>query len=194
MSRAFRNTFVLAGLVALVALSWAGCTPGQGPAGDNDRPPIIVSSGSVHLRAVAKDRGMGTNEDRGGWKNQNGLWFHDHGGPPAKHLVVNVIYGTGEKAGSPCSDPEHNFDVRELSVTYTDGTNDTSFKVYLEGNNPNAPGRLMTDAQGAVDPKMSSWLDVGNAGDMLKSVTIAGETCTTADPGKFQVHIYQSTK
>jgi hypothetical protein len=195
MSRSLRNVVIVCGIVGLS--SWVGsCSgggPGPGPGGDDDRPPIIVSDGSVHLRAVAKDRGPGTNQERGQWKQQGGQWFHDHGGPKAKNLLVNVMNGSG---GADCDNPDHDFKVRTMTVTYTNGMVDTPFKVFIENPTTTNPGQLMTDpTTAAVDPNLPFWLTVGTTADHLKSVTFTslGITCALA-PGTGQIHIYQTTK
>ena len=193
MSRSVRKIVVFGGLICVAALLSGGC-PGQGPGSDDDRPPIIVSDGSIHLRAVGKDAGAGTNHQRGSWTMAGGQWVHDHGGPKAKHLLVNVLYGTGS---ADCGDPEHVFKVRELTVTFTDtmASTDTAFKIFVEDPNGTAPGRLMTNASATVDPKVPFWLNVGAAGDRLKFVAFPSLNVTcTLEAGKGQIHIYQSTK
>lgn len=192
MSRSVRKIIVFGGLIGAAALLSGGCQPR--PGSDDDRPPIIVSDGSIHLRAVGKDAGAGTNHQRGSWKQDGGQWFHDHGGPKARHLLVNVLYGAGS---ADCEDPEHVFKVRELTVTFTDAMTsaDTAFKIFVEDPNGTTPGRLMTNANGTVDPKVPFWLNVGAAGDRLKSVAFSSLNVTcTLEAGKGQIHIYQSTK
>lgn len=196
MSRWLRHIVSVGGVVGLTTAA-AGCTA-QEPRGatndmNDDRPPIIVSggSGSMHLRAVAKDRGSGTGQGRGAWKKAPGGWYHDHGAPPPRHLLVNVFYGSGSPG---CDDPEHHFDVRELAFTYTEVL-DTTIRIFIDAPDAEAPGRLMTDANGLVDPKVPFWLDVGGLVARAKSVTFPSLKATCAlDPVKGQVHIYQSTK
>jgi len=181
-----------------------GQGPGQGPGEDNDRPPVIISDGSVHLRIVGKDRGNGTNKERGSWKQDSPAtnWYHDHqSGPKAKNLIVNVINGTG---GTNCSNPEWDFTVREFTVTYTPDSStptDKTFKVFIDSQNPsapNGPGRLMIDAPASIDSAVPFWLNVGSPKDIVKSVafTVGGATttCTRTPNTEFQVHIYQTTK
>jgi hypothetical protein len=190
MWKAWRNIGLLAGVVSL-----AGCTNGPGPGGNDDRPPIIVSDGSVHLRAVAKDRGTGTNYNRGVWEKDNasGNWVHTHGNDPAKHLLVSIIHGT-HKDGTDCDKPEIDYDVRTLQFTYVTAANDSkTFDVFIERPEGSGAGRLMTNAAGQVDPKVSFWLDVGDPTDHLKSVTVSGVTCDL-EPGLGQVQIYQRMK
>jgi hypothetical protein len=197
MARFVRNIVLFGGIFALASCSNScpGQGPGPGPGTDNDRPPIIVSDGSVHLRVIAKDRGRGTNQSRGEWKPDGNLWFHDHGGPAAMNLAVNVLYGSGD---SGCDNPESDFIVRELEVTYTT-TSDTSgkakFRVFIDAPNVNAAGRLAVASTATKDMNVKFWLDVGGAGDQLESVAFPslGATCKLT-PGKSQIHIYQSTK
>jgi hypothetical protein len=192
MSRSVQKIIVLGGLIGAAALLSGGCQPQ--PGSDDDRPPIIVSDGSIHLRAVGKDAGAGTNHQRGSWTTEGGQWVHDHGGPKARHLLVNVLYGSGS---ADCGNPEHVFKVRELTVTFTDAMTsaDTAFRIFVEDPNGTAPGRLMTNASGTVDPNVPFWLNVGAAGDRLKSVAFPSLNVTcTLEAGKGQIHIYQSTK
>src|SRR5262245_20920890 len=72
MSRLTRKWLLLGGLGGVMALVLTGCNnppkpvePPQGPGGDDDRPPIAISEGSVRLRAVAKDHGVGHNSSHG---------------------------------------------------------------------------------------------------------------------------------
>lgn len=192
MSRSLRHIIIFGGIIGFAAVLSGGCPAAQQSGGtDDDRPPIIVSGGTLHLRAVAKDRGNNTNQARGAWKKADNGWYHDHGGPPAQHLLVNVLYGSGSTG---CDNPEHDFDVREFNFTYTEVL-DTTFRIFIDAPNPTAPGRLMTDANASVDPKVPFWLDVGGLVARPKSVTFPSLKATcTLDQLKGQVHIYQSTK
>ncbi|HEX5071022.1 MAG TPA: hypothetical protein VFV78_12475 [Vicinamibacterales bacterium] len=186
---------------AVVALSASMCTNGQGPGpgGNDDRPPIIVSDGSVHLRVVSKDRGAGTNFARGAWKQDvgSGYWYHDHKNDKAKHLIVSIIHGK-EQPGTECNNPEFDYDVKTLrinySITASDGTIKTDgFDVFKENPEDNNPGRLMTNATGTPDSYVPFWLNVGDATYHLMSVTVGAVTCEL-EPGLGQVQIYQRMK
>jgi hypothetical protein len=196
MSRSVRRLFVSGALVVACTLPSA-C--GQKPGSDDERPPIIVSSGSVHMQVVAKTRGAGTNESRGQWKLDSGsanTWYHDHGGPPAKHLIVTVIHGSGDP-GSKCDQADNNFDVRELSISYgPSGTSTVAYRIFIDATAP-AAGKVKTDltgSQAAIDSSVPFWLNVGSGTDRLQSVTLgtgsAAVTCHL-DPTLGQVHIYQ---
>jgi len=202
MVRYLRSVVVSAGFIGLIALFSGGC-PAQAPpvvppqpGGDDDRPPIIVSDGSVHFRVVAKNRGLGANKDRGSWKKDSaGMWFLDHNNEPATYLLVNVIHGT---TGTSCDDPEHDFKVRELTITYA-GTK--TIHVYLDPvADATKPSPVKVDVTGATaaaaDTKVPFWLDVGAAGDHLVSVTFPSlsTTCTFDQGGLGQVQIYERIK
>ena len=173
-------------------------TPTVLPGDDEDRPPIIVSGGSVHLRAVAKNSGPGTNNDPGEWKYNSGkkLWFLDHGSlMPAKHLLVHLLYG---KDSAKCSSYKTEYDVRELIVKYGSGK---SFKIFIDSASANAAGHLTADATAKVDDVIPFWLDVGDAGDLPTSVTFVKDvnsndkdvTCGL-EPHKAEIRIYQRIK
>ena len=114
-------------------------TPTVQPGEDDDRPPVVVSGGSVHLRAIAKNSGPGTNNDPGEWKYDGGkkLWSHDHGSlMPAKHFLVHVLYG---KDSSKCSSYKTEYDVREMIVKYGSGL---SFRIFIDSQSANGAGAL----------------------------------------------------
>ena len=188
MSRSLRPVVLLLFAVGVVSIVSA-CRPRPGT--DNDRPPIIISDGSVRLRAVAKDRGNGTNNDRGTWTQSGSKWNHDHGGPTFKNMAVNVINGSG---GANCSSPTHDFVDREFVVTYVAGASDATFKVFVDAPNASAAGKLGVDgAAAAIDLGVPFWLRIGAAGDKLKAVkfTNLNVTCNLANS---EIHVYQSTK
>jgi hypothetical protein len=203
MSKSVWGQLLVGAVVGAAAFS-AGChNRPQLPGGDDDRPPIVVSSGSVHLQIVAKNRGTGTNESRGQWTldshSNPSTWFHDHGGPPANHLVVTVIHGSGN-SGTGCDDSSHNFIVRELSIAYgPQPTNTSSFRLFIDAQTATAPGNVKTDltgSQASTDPAVPFWLNVGLSGDRLQSVTFQTSPSAikcTVDPTLGQVQIYQST-
>jgi hypothetical protein len=188
MLRYLRNIVVLAGAIAMAGCN--GCGPGgPGPGGNDDRPPIIVSDGSVLLRVVAKDRRTGTNEKRGQWNNGSGKWIADHpDNDLTKMLTVSVIYGK-YKASTTCDNPETNYEVRYVEFVYGAGK---ILKVYIDAPNVNAPGPVTLEFDGVAtkDPKIPFWLKVGDPGDRLVSVKVGGFECEL-EPGLGQVHIYQ---
>jgi hypothetical protein len=187
-----RNILVFVGIVSLAACSQCRPGPGQGPGDDADRPPIIVSDGSVHLRTIAKNQGTGTNNRRGTWEkdpNNSNQWFHDHGNEKARRLLVNVLYGSG---GANCSSSTYVHSVRSVTVTYSDGVADQAFMIYIDARAEQAPGNVLTsltEATAMRDTKLSEWLEVINASHLV-SVTLGAETCTL-ERGKGQIHIYQ---
>jgi hypothetical protein len=150
-----------------------------------------VGDGSVRLRAVAKDRGMGTNQDRGTWVQDGDKWNHEHGGPTFKNMAVNVINGSG---GANCSSPTFDFVDREMVVTYTTSSGDATFRVFVDAPNASAAGKLgVQGAAASIDLGVPFWLRIGGAGDKLKAVKFSalGVTCNLVNS---EIHIYQSTK
>jgi hypothetical protein len=193
MGKLLRSVLILSAVVGLI--SSAGCSPK--PAGPGDRPPIIISDGSVLFRAVAKDRGNGTNKYRGKWFQDGSVWYHDDSvNQPAKILRVNVLAspsGTGTEAGQ-CTNDDFDFDVREFTLTYTrfsDGT-PVSFRVFIQppGSSTTAPGRLAVESTAMADV-LPYWLKVGVDGDTLSSIRFPNGTECKLTAKVSQVHIYQ---
>ena len=179
----------LSSLAAMLSATLAinGCASPTAPVADDDeRPPIIVSGGSVRLRAVVKNIGKRTSQDPGKWEKDAGknVWFHDHRVPPGKHFIVHVFSGGG---GNGCESSATEFDVKELTIQY--GASN-SFRVFIDPLNPNVEfGRLATDAPAERDPGVLFWLEVPGT-DKPTKVVLGGTTCTL-DPSKSEVHIYQ---
>jgi hypothetical protein len=185
MGKLLRSLLILGAVLGLI--SSAACNPK--PAGGNDRPPIVVSDGSVLFKAVAKDRGMGHNSNRGEWKPDSGRWYHDHDQNPAKILRVSVLHGTG----TGCTDPEKDFDVREFELTYKKASDSSlvKFRVFIDAPNVNAAGRLTVDSPAVPDTQLKFWLHVGDPNDKLDSVKFPDATvCGLAGPYA-ELHVYQ---
>ena len=86
---------------------------------DDDRPPIIVRNGSVHLEStVSGGDGMKGQLEKG---NGN-LWHHIHGGKKPKNLSV-VVADLYPRAGT-CSESPFFFaqKVKTVTVTYTNAS------------------------------------------------------------------------
>lgn len=197
MLRFLRNVVLLAGVVAMAGCN--GCGPG--PGGNDDRPPIIVSDGSVHLYVVSKDRRAGTDEKRGAWDDSSGKWVHTHSdNGPAKVMTVSVVHGM-PKINTTCDNPEANYEVRSVVFTYgkktAQGVETSTFRVFIDSPNENAAGQLTvetaTAGAGSKDNKVPFWLNIGDPEHHLMSVTVGGFTCEL-EPGVGQVHIYQHIK
>ena len=198
MEKLLRSLLIVGAVVGL--LSSAGC--GQRPSGPGDRPPIIISDGSVLFRAVAKDRGNGTNHFRGKWSPAGGAWYHDdeaNGGPSL--LKVNVLASPGGVTSADdtaCKNDDFDFDVREFWLKYKklDGT-EVTFRVFIQDiSGPPPSSRLVVESAAAQDV-LPFWLRVGATGDELVSVKFPPispspnptECKLTAKVS--QVHIYQ---
>jgi len=185
MGKLLRSSLILCAVVGLIASS--GC--GQRPSGPGDRPPIVVSDGSVLFKAVASDRGMGHNSSRGEWKSDSGRWYHDHDQNPAKILRVSVLHGTG----TGCTDPEKDFDVREFELTYKKASDSSLVKVrvFIDAPNVNVPGRLTVDSAATPDAQVKFWLRVGDTDDKLDSVKFPDNTVCGLTGPHAELHVYQ---
>jgi len=210
MSKSLKNLTLILGALGVAALLAASACENQGttttpnptniptitptptvqPGEDDDRPPVIISGGSVHLHVVAKNKGAGTNNDAGEWKFDSGnkLWYHDHQYlQPAKHLLVHVLHGKDSPA---CESYKTEYDVRELTVNYGIGGH---FRVFIDASG-NGAGRLATDADGKPDKDVPFWFDIGIVTDRPTSVVLGDAKTGTKcglDIGKAEVHIYQ---
>ena len=165
-------------------------SPTVQPGGDEDRPPVVVSGGSVHLRMIARDRGKGKNQDHGEWLPDGSNWFQEHDHDKAERLFVNVIYGEGSEH---CDNPDWNFSVDTMDIGYDVGGTLNTFQIYLEPLNAMGKARLFTNAKAKKDPKVKFWLELTDASAVLKSVKLGDATCKFADPKKGQVHVYPTT-
>lgn len=198
MGRLLRGLLFVFAVIGLIVTS--GCQPK--PAGPGDRPPIIITDGSVRLRAVAHDRGNGTNKYRGKWFADGSNWYHDdsvNGGP--KIMRVNVLYGasgTGSQAGQ-CTNDDFDFDYGEFWITYkkaSDGTAAT-FRVFVQNIAGPPPSSRLTVEGPAAPDVLPFWLRVGEHDDELMSVrfpTTPNATECKLTPRVSEVHVYQKAQ
>lgn len=190
MSRSLRNLFVTGAIISLAACNRCG---GPRPGGDADRPPIIVGDGSMHVRAVSKDFGAGTNNERGRWSQSGNIWRHMGTYDQPNHLYVSVIKGD-RGSTDDCKKPDVAFKTRKLKITYTNGSADTSFDIYIDGN---GKGDLLTTFAGLQDAYVPWWLDISDPTLYLKLVefkTVGNENVSCTLKKGSEVHVYQSNK
>jgi hypothetical protein len=123
MSTSLRRLLLVATLVGIGLLAWAylrtdNYTPTIQKEGGDDRPPIIISDGSVNFFIDAPG-GSG-----GDWKAVTGTneqsWYHDISvASQVNHFDVTLV---NSKQGPPnsanCQDPGHVFSVTTFKVIY----------------------------------------------------------------------------
>ena len=210
MKRSWRHICAFGFVIAVASLVSGACPnrqdppppPGSGGGEDDDRPPVVVSGGSVFLRSFAKDRGKGTNQDQGDWRQAgNGQWYHHGGGPEPDKLFVTVLYGLED---SDCKKPNKNYKVRELVISYGKEMDAEAlwkkFKLSIDAPGTD-PGRLILSPEplastltAAKDDAVPFWLKLSTAPDERpRAVTLGAKTCKL-DWNNGQIHIYQSTK
>ena len=119
MSPSVRRGLFAVVLIALfiLALNPYGETSAlsSGPPHDGDRPPIIISDGTVDLTidpVTPPAAGVGEWQQVPGNKH---AWFHDQGGPAIGLFRVNLINATGS---ANCTNSSHDFEVTTFDLTF----------------------------------------------------------------------------
>jgi hypothetical protein len=130
---------------------------------DEERPPIIISDGSVD---VYIDYGK---DGRGQWmqvnQNQDDKWYHDYPNAPIGHFGVTLV-NVSKQAKADCDyqNPDHVFTVTTFTITFNRGNAD--FLIDGQGN----PQVNFSD-KGKRDPALLFWLATMDNGLNLKSIT-----------------------
>jgi hypothetical protein len=139
----------------------------------DDRPPIIVEDGSVHIgpKYPWDDGTWGT------WRRQPGsspVWFFDHPtGPAVDHIVTSVLNASCNAGGATPA-----WRRGPIRIRYTDGTATYTINVLVT-----AGVTQVRTNQGDPTPTIAAatpWrLDFGGSGHRLMSIESAGSTADT---------------
>ena len=91
------------------ALIWWLVMGGLGPRDEGDRPPIIISDGSINLMLAGDPMKIGT------WEGAAGNWTHSYSGPYAvDRFQLSIFNAEGDNAN--CADPSYAFVTRSLTI------------------------------------------------------------------------------
>jgi len=136
------------------------------PPSSTDRPPVVVSDGSIDMYIDWGPNGRGEWKDRGSAK-----WFHDYQGPPTDHFDVYLQNTKKDLTRPNCMNPDHPFVVTDMTIKYGLGPVAKIFKIYVDGGNLEA--QLPAGTQGKLEAK--TWLRFGLPGQNLHSVDFGPE-------------------
>ena len=192
-------------LAIVVAAGWmlilsGACNPlGTRQAGD-ERPPIIISDGSIDLFIERTPLGY----SRGKWNDTasgngrklihmaDGNPNNGNAVPPVNKFDVFLLNGNGTGMNAKCTDPDHAFKVTTLKITYFKpgmggGGNNATMNVALESGNLTV---TLPDEAATLDNVHNSWKSTGgNAAERLVEVGLpvtggTTVTCTFDTPKK----------
>jgi len=134
---------------------------------DDDRPPIIVSTGSMEVEALFDDKDMSRGRFDAGGATQSQTWTHKHDGKSVKKFSVVLTDATG--AG--CSAAVIYKKVTKVTVNYTEPVKGTNINkmllVSIIGDD------LVLTFPDAVAPSLDYFFRLENA--TLKSVVFEGD-------------------
>jgi hypothetical protein len=186
--RTFAISSAVAGLVMLASScgEQAAPAPKVEPASsqikiqpEEERPPIVVSSGSIDLFIDwSRDPSQ---YSRGEWKPEIGslrVWHHAYPSSTTlnyklKEFRVHVLNGKNLGQTKGCDDPDKAFIGKVLKITYRGSSTDYEIMMEIDPAKDQLKTTLPEDANQHGKP----WLSVDQPGRTIREMYLDGQTC-----------------
>lgn len=175
-----RNGLVAVGVLAIayyVAFSLDSLPRVLNFFGDDDRPPIIVRSGSMEVEALFDDKDLSRGKFDAGGAAQSQTWTHKHAGRPVKTFSIVLTGATG--AG--CSAAVIYKKVTKVTVNYMEPVGGTDINKLLLVTISGAD--LVLTFSDAIAPSSEYFFNLANA--TLKSVVFSGDPMGSGSSQEF---------
>jgi hypothetical protein len=169
------NKWVLLVAIAAAAIVGSSCRPGgPGPMTGDERPPIIISDGSIDLFIDHPSPG----KNRGKWAEVNSgtntvLTHEPSGRPnPVTKFAVYLANAKNDTDGVNCDKTDWFYDVTTLTANYKKGNQNATIVVNISNGNLVAT----LEYEDSTYPVADHWKSTkGN--EKLETVVLGGETC-----------------
>lgn len=175
-----RNGLVAVGVLAIayyVAFSLGYLPQVLNFFSDDDRPPIIVRSGSMEVEALFDDKDLSRGKFDAGGAAQSQTWTHKHDGKPVKKFSVVLTDATG----NGCSAAVVYKKVTKVTVNYTEPVGGTNINKLLLVT-ISADDLVLTFSD-ALAPSLEYFFRLANA--TLKSVVFEGDPMGSGSSREF---------
>ena len=97
------------GAAAGILIWWL--VQGQRPRDEGDRPPIIISDGSINVMLAGDPTNIGS------WAGANANWVHDYTGRfTVDHFEFRIFNGKTNADEAGCSDPSVPLNTKEITI------------------------------------------------------------------------------